>query len=245
MRISVELVPRSRSAVVRDAHFIRERFGWVTMLNIPDVLRFPLRSWDACAATASIYGSSVPHVRAIDVAPHDPLAMLETILSAGLREVLVVSGDPPHDFGHVAYPQSSVDVIRRFKRECPQLSIYAALDPYRQGIRAERDYLERKIDAGADGFFTQPFFDLRLLEVYAELLGKHEVFWGLTPIVTQGARAYWETTNRIVLPRSFQPTMEWNREFARNVLRFVKSIDSNAYLMPIRVDLKDYLDGLM
>jgi methylenetetrahydrofolate reductase (NADPH) len=85
MRISVELVPRSQSAVVRDAHFIRERFGWVTMLNIPDLLRFPLRSWDACSATAPIY-SSVPHVRAIDVPPHDPLTMLETILSAGLRE---------------------------------------------------------------------------------------------------------------------------------------------------------------
>jgi methylenetetrahydrofolate reductase (NADPH) len=75
MRISVELVPRSQSAVVRDAHFIRERFSWVTMLNIPD----------ACSATAPIYRSSVPHVRAIDVPPHDPLAMLETILSAGLR----------------------------------------------------------------------------------------------------------------------------------------------------------------
>ena len=63
MRISVELVPRSQTAIVRDAHFIRERFGWVTMLNIPDLLRLPLRSWDACSATASIYRSSVPHVR--------------------------------------------------------------------------------------------------------------------------------------------------------------------------------------
>jgi len=245
MRISVELVPRNQTAIVRDAHFLRERFGWVTMLNVPDLLRFPLRSWDACSATASIYRSSLPHVRAIDIPPHEPLAMLETILSAGLKEVLVVSGDPPRDFGHVAYPQSSVDVIRRFKRECPQLSVYAALDPYRQGIRAECDYVARKIEAGADGFFTQPFFDLRLLEMYAEQLEKQVVFWGLTPIVTEGARAYWETTNRVVLPRSFQPTMEWNREFARDVLRFVKSNDSNVYLMPIRVDLAEYLDGLM
>jgi len=63
-------------------------------------------------------------------------------------------------------------------------------------------------------------------------------------MVTKGARAYWETTNRVVLPRYFRPTMEWNREFARDVLRFVKSNDSNAYLMPIRVDLAEYLKGL-
>ena len=164
MRISVELVPRSHSAVVRDAHFIRERFGWVTMLNIPDLLRFPLRSWDACSATASIYRSSVPHVRAIDVPPHGTLGMLETILSAGLKEVLVVSGDPPHDFGHVAYPQSSVDVIRRFKRECPQLSCLRgprSVPPgHPCGVR-----LRRTEDRGRrGGFFYQPFFDLRLLE---------------------------------------------------------------------------------
>jgi methylenetetrahydrofolate reductase (NADPH) len=171
--------------------------------------------------------------------------MLETILSAGLTEVLVVSGDPPHDFSHVAYTQSSVDVIRRFKRECPQLTVYAALDPYRQGVRAECDYAARKIEAGADGFFTQPFFDLRLLELYAEQLEKQIVFWGLTPIVTEGARAYWETTNKVVLPRSFRPTMESNRAFARDVLRWVKSTDANVYLMPIKVDLTEYLEGLM
>jgi hypothetical protein len=39
--------------------------------------------------------------------------------------------------------------------------------------------------------------------------------------------------------------MGWNREFARDVLRFVKSNDSNVYLMSIRVDLAEYFDGLM
>ena len=238
-------MPRSQHAVVRDAHFIRERFGRATTLNIPDLRRFPLRSWDGCSSDGVHLPLIGPTRAAIDVAPHDPLAMLETMLSAGLQEVLVVGGDPPHDFGHMAYPQSSVDVIRRFKRECPQLRVYAALDPYRQGIRAECDYVARKIEAGADGFFTQPFFDLRLLEMYAERLEKEVVFWGVTPIVTEGARAYWETTNKVVLPRTFRPTMEWNREFARDVLRFVKVINSNAYLMPIRVDLAEDPSGLL
>jgi methylenetetrahydrofolate reductase (NADPH) len=71
------------------------------------------------------------------------------------------------------------------------------------------------------------------------------VFWGLTPVVTSGARAYWETTNRALFPRGFEPTMEWNRAFARDALRLIRAMDANAYLMPIRVDLGEYLDGLM
>jgi methylenetetrahydrofolate reductase (NADPH) len=245
MRISVELVPRSAAAVLRDATFIRERIHWVTMLNIPDLPRFSLRSWHACAHTAPIFASSIPHVRAIDTAPHAPLPMAETLRSAGITEILVVGGDPPHDIDHVAYPQSCIDVIRRFKRELPHLKVYAAVDPYRQGFRAEREYISRKLEAGADGFFTQPFFDLRLLELYAELLDDQVVFWGLTPVVTSGARAYWETTNRALFPRGFEPTMEWNRAFARDALRLIRAMDANAYLMPIRVDLGEYLDGLM
>ncbi len=245
MRISVELVPRSAAGLVRDATFIRERLSWVTSLNIPDLLRFPLRSWHACRHTAPIFASSIPHVRAIDMAPDAPLPMAETLRSAGLTEILVIGGDPSHDIDHVTYPQSSIDVIRRFKKELPHLKVYAALDPYRQGFRAERDYVSRKLDAGADGFFTQPFFDRRLLELYAELLAGEVVFWGITPVVTSGARAYWETTNGALFPRGFEPTMQWNRSFAHDTLRLVASMNSNAYLMPIRVDLAEYLDGLL
>jgi methylenetetrahydrofolate reductase (NADPH) len=171
--------------------------------------------------------------------------MAETLRSAGLTEILVIGGDPSHDIDHVTYPQSSIDVIRRFKKELPHLKVYAALDPYRQGFRAERDYVSRKLDAGADGFFTQPFFDRRLLELYAELLAGEVVFWGITPVVTSGARACWETTNGALFPRGFEPTMQWNRSFAHDTLRLVASMNSNAYLMPIRVDLAEYLDGLL
>ena len=163
MRISVELVPRSAAAVLRDANLIKAQFKQITMLNVPDLLHFSLRSWEACAHTAPIFRCSIPHVRAIDISPYAPLPMAETLLNAGLAEVLVVGGDPPRDVEHVSYPQSSVDVIRRFKRDLPNIKVYAAVDPYRQGFRAERDYISRKLDAGADGFFTQPFFDLRLM----------------------------------------------------------------------------------
>jgi methylenetetrahydrofolate reductase (NADPH) len=244
MRISVELVPRSAEAVLRDATLIRERFDWVTMLNIPDLMRFPLRSWDACAHTATAFPSSIPHIRAIDMAPHAPLPMIDTLRAAELTEVLVVGGDPPHGINRIAYSQSSIDVIRRFKTEHPHVTVYAALDPYRQDFRAEREYISRKLHAGADGFFTQPFFDRRLLEIYADLLENEVVFWGITPVISSGAKAYWETTNNAIFPRGFEPTLEWNRAFARDTLRLIADMKSNAYLMPIRVDLAEYLEGL-
>ncbi len=170
--------------------------------------------------------------------------MLDTLARAGLSEVLVIAGDPPEDMRHVAYSVSSIDLIRRLKREAPHLRVYAAVDPYRQNFRNEREYISRKLDAGADGFFTQPFFDLRLVEMYAELLESQIVFWGISPVTTAGSRSYWETRNNAIFPADFRPTLEWNIAFAQRLLAFVRQENSNAYVMPIRIQLNNYLPHL-
>ncbi len=170
--------------------------------------------------------------------------MREVLVRAGLTEVLVVTGDPPDDMRHMAYPVSSTDLIRRLKREMPHLKVYAALDPYRQSIRAEKEYVSRKLEAGADGFFSQPFFDMRLAELYAELLEPNTVFWGVSPVMTRAARAYWETRNNVPFPRGFAATIDWNIAFARELLAFARENDFNAYVMPLRVDLASYLPFL-
>jgi len=72
-------------------------------------------------------------------------------------------GDPSQDLAHAVYPARPVDWIRRLKREAPELRVYAAFDPYRAGMRAELEAVHAKLAAGADGLFSQPFFDLRLL----------------------------------------------------------------------------------
>ena len=81
------------------------------------------------------------------------------------------------DLSQHTYPNTSDDIIRRFKWHHPKLKVLAAFDPCRQGFRDEFDAVARKVDAAADGFFTQPIFDLRLLEVCAEMLRGHNVFW--------------------------------------------------------------------
>ena len=170
MRISVELVPRSEAEVYADACLVHAAMPEVNAFNIPDLMRFPLRSWDACAVASKILPASIPHIRAIDIPPVGDLPMAEAILASGLSEVLVIRGDPPRDLSQQTYPNTSDDIIRRFKRHHPKLKVFAAFDPYRQSFRDELDAVARKVDAGADGFFTQPIFDLRLLEVWAEML---------------------------------------------------------------------------
>jgi methylenetetrahydrofolate reductase (NADPH) len=105
--------------------------------------------------------------------------------------------------------------------------------------------VERKADAGADGFFTQPLFDIRLLEICAELLRGHFVFWGIAHVLGERSQAYWETTNRIVFPSAFLPTLEWNRSFAVSAIGVIRSLEANVYFMPIRVNLTKYLEGLI
>jgi methylenetetrahydrofolate reductase (NADPH) len=245
MRLSVELVPRGTAELQADAGQVLAALPDVDVFNIPDLMRFPLRSWEACAVTRPLLAAGIPHIRAIDIPPGAALPMAAGLKAAGVSEVLVVRGDPPHDLGHRTWPNTSEDIIRRVKRHHPELRVYAAFDPYRLGLRDELTGVMRKLDAGADGFFTQPFFDLRLLEMCMEMLAGQTVYWGVAPVLGARAKAYWETTNRVVFPADFAPEMAWNRNFARAALRMIRSGGGNAYLMPIRVDLASYLPGLL
>ncbi len=194
--------------------------------------------------TRRVMQASIPHLRAIDFAPGEAEDIAERLLQAGLGEVLVVRGDPPHDISRRTYPNASEDVIRRLKHRFPELVVYAAYDPYRAGFREELEAVRRKLDAGADGFFTQPIFDLDLLRICADMLHGLTVFWGVAPVLGEKSRAYWEVTNRVVFPRAFEPTFAWNTAFARQAMDVVSEAGGNAYLMPIRVDLKKYLAEL-
>ena len=245
MRISIELVPRGEAEVAADAAIVRQAMPQANAFNIPDLMRFPLRSWQACAITSRFLPASIPHIRAIDIPPGDDLPMAEAILSAGLTEILVIKGDPPSDMSRRTYPNTTEDIVRRVKRHHPGLRVYAAFDPYRLGFRDESDNVARKIDAGADGFFTQPLFDIRLLEICGEMLREQCVFWGIAPVLGDRSKAYWETTNKIVFPASFTPTLDWNRAFASTAIKVIRDLGDNAYFMPIKVNLTQYLQDLL
>jgi methylenetetrahydrofolate reductase (NADPH) len=244
-RISIELVPRSLASLDADLHTLADRFPSIDRVNIPDLLRFPVRSWDACGHARHAMATAIPHLRAMDFPPDRPFALREKLAAMRIDTVLVVTGDPPQDLRHRVHPTTPVELIRRIKREAPELTVYAGFDPYRAGVRDELAYVQAKRDAGADGFFSQPFFDLRLLDVWAEQLAGDDAFWGVSPVVSARAKSYWETKNRAFFPRDFAPTLAWSRDFAARALAWARSSGTNLYFMPIRVDLAEWLDGIL
>jgi methylenetetrahydrofolate reductase (NADPH) len=257
MIVSLEAVPRDRDALAAFAE-ITAAFPRIDFINVPDLKRFEIRSWEACgiirdSAPGLKAGLKLmPHLRARDFDPAMPFPLADHFRRLGIGHVLVISGDPePASPGAPAAapglnPADSptIPFIKKLKTEIPELKIYAAFDPYRSNIRYELDYVRAKEEAGAEGFFSQPFFDLRLLEIYAEYLERKEVYWGVSPVLSTGNRAYWESRNRAIFPKSFRTDLGWNIDFGRRVLSFCEAQNFNFYLMPIKIDLKAYLSGL-
>ncbi len=239
MKISIELIPREETQLIKEAEFISQKYHMISTVNIPDLLKFDIRSWEACKIIRSYYNCSIPHIRAIDFNIKDLGKLKQIIEEHELKEILVLAGDIPQNIKKI-YPTTSLELIRRLK-ELKGLKVYAAIDQYRTSIKKELEYVQQKLDAGADGFFTQPFFDIRLMEMYMEYLNDTEVYLGISPILSERSANYWEIKNNVVFPKDFQYNMEWNTEFARKVLSFAAKTNTNVYFMPIKTDLENYL----
>jgi methylenetetrahydrofolate reductase (NADPH) len=258
MIISLEAVPRSPEALAETAK-AAAAFPEIRIINVPDLTRFEIRSWEACGILAGAQRHSetasdaavgrgpaafsfMPHLRVRDFDLQKPFPHAALFRSLGIEKTLVIAGDAESAASGVVGVANTTDVvdttftisfIKKIKSEMPELSIYAAFDPYRSNIRYELDYLREKKEAGAAGFFSQPFFDLRLLEIYAEYLEGADVYWGISPVLSEKNRNYWESRNRAIFPKSFRPDLFWNVDFGRRVLDYCEKRGFNLYLMPI------------
>ena len=241
----MELVPRTLDALTAELTAVREALPMVDTVNIPDLLRFDVRSWDACVTAKQHVKHAIPHLRAIDINLTKPLVMGKLLEKHNINEVIIVTGDAPADMSRSVYATNPLQVIKKMRAEHPGVKVYAALDPYRQGFVQERDYALQKLEAGASGLFTQPFFDLRLMEIYAELLPDVEIFWGLTTVTSARSLSYWQNRNKAVFPAAFELGLEWDRAFARQAIAFARERDANLYFMPIRTSAVTYLQGLL
>lgn len=249
--VSVELVPRSRDSLAAELSALGARFGALDTVNIPDLERLSLRSWDACALARPRFTCTIPHLRALDVDLADIDRLAERLASRQLDTVIVVRGDPPQTPGRMAHPTTSVELIAALRRALPRLRIHAALDPYRQAMRGELEGVRAKLDAGADGLFTQPFFDLRLMEVWADALSadssadETQIHWGISPVTRAASRRYWETKNGVVFPHAYGLALEANQAFARDALAWAQQRGQGVYFMPIREDPVTYLEDVL
>ncbi len=246
MRLSVEVIPRSHDALTAQLEELAT-LSRVDTVNVPDITRFPLRSWSVCARIRAHGVRVIPHLRAIDVDPRSELAYLGALDEAEVEEVLVVSGDAPADMRHAVFDTTTEHLVRRLKRDRPGTVVHVALDPYRQDFASERAYLDRKLEAGADGVFTQPFFDLRLVGVWGDLLANVgvPVFWGATSVTSEKSARYWTRRNRAVLPVGFEPTLAHSAAFARELVAHARQRGDHVYLMPIRASIAAYVGAVL
>ena len=243
-RVSVELIPRDEETLRGELTLLQKYEGKIDVINIPDLLRFDIRSWEGSAMAQEYFPMSMPHIRAMDIDLDKELPMKDYLREKGIKEVLVVQGDPPQRMTHEVYPTESTDVIRKFREEMPEVKVYAGIDQYRSSMRHELYRIHRKVQAGAKGFFTQPFYDRRLLEIYADMLSGLEVYWGVSPVMNAGSQSYWERKNNVVFPQAFEPSLEWSVQFSREVMELADKMDASLYLMPIRTNLEEYLAGV-
>lgn len=247
-RISVELVPRSIDALRTDLVTVQDHLTDVDTINVPDLTKFDLSSWDACAMAkqaASSY-STIPHIRAQDLDPAHALPMLRAVETAGIDEVLIISGDPGEPGSSQPAGVSTLEAIERLRTELPHVDVYAGLDPYRQAPCHEIRYAQEKLDAGAAGFFTQPFFDIALMQAWSAMIPSGvPVWWGATTVTSEASRRYWRETNRVVFPAHFNVTMQWQRSFAASAVAFARARNQHIYMMPVRVSVRDYLCGVV
>lgn len=239
MNISFEIVPRSLEAFDQQYRFVQQLDSGINTINVPDIQRFDTRSWELATRVDRSQYRFVPHFRAIDfkIGSGDLFRIIDDYQ---LDSVLLVTGDPPEGLKRAYYNTDVVDLIRALRQRYPALNIYAGFDPHRSGVQDECDYIQRKVDAGAGGFFSQPFYDSRMIEIYAEQMQGLETYIGISPITTKASMNYWEVKNKVKFPKNFQPDYQWNIDFAHQVMALAAANDLHVYFMPIRIDLDRY-----
>ncbi|NDC83340.1 methylenetetrahydrofolate reductase [bacterium] len=235
----IELVPRDISELISMARTTLKR-SWIHGVNVPDIVRLPIRSDDAAIRLTDEGVIAIPHIRCMDRSLDDSVALADRLFRNGVTAMLVVSGDRPQS-GEPLWDVSPVDLIPAIKSEVPGMTVYAGMDPYRSPLATELEYMRQKVAAGADGFFSQPFFDIHLASYYSEQIPNIPLFMGVSPVVSDASRRYWSQVNRVPFPANFDTSLIANAQIADQMIRFAAQRHQHVYLMPIKVDLEAYL----
>ena len=245
MQIALEIVPRTLDSLLEESKTHINNFPKIAAINIPELRNVEIKSFEASEFLMKNGVAAIPHFRLIDRTLGDLEGKIEKLVSLGLKQALLISGDPPIDMTNfVSSGIKAPQAIKHIKTKFPQLKVYAAQASYRQSFKKELDYCKEKLDAGADGFFTQPFFSEGLLNQWLEQLPETEMWIGLSPVAGKGSRDYWETTNQVVFPPDFRFDLEGNCTMGRRILTLIEAAGKDAYLMPITVSTDKYLHAL-
>ena len=240
--VYLELVPREKLSFVLDAEKYIKKYP-LDGINVPHISRVSLNSYQASQILLDQNLLCIPHIKANFASKRDHISMIKNLVDKGLSKVLVVSGDVPSNLKN-NYETSAIDLIKDIKQEFPYLKVFAAFDPYRTTLIKEFEYSDQKRAAGVDGFFSQPFFDLRFLEFCLDYFRSDLFFAGISPVISFSSQVYWQQRNRVFFPYEFSLDLDYNIVFGRKAINLTRKYEQNIYLMPIKVDIDAYLQGI-
>ncbi|NOR71523.1 MAG: methylenetetrahydrofolate reductase, partial [Methylomarinum sp.] len=115
MKFSFEIVPRTYQAFEEQYQFVSTLGESISMINVPDIQRFDIRSWDTGKKVDRSKHQFVPHFRASDFSLESG-DIFRIIEENELDHVLLVSGDPPEGIKREFHNTSVLDLIRVVKQ---------------------------------------------------------------------------------------------------------------------------------
>ena len=123
--ILLECVPREIDRFVSEVTQALQDHTELTGINIPDVKRLAHRSYDMAEILLGKDIMTVPHIRTRDRSEDDSMRLISQLQEKGLKDVLLISGDPPSKKANVQqFDVTPVQLTKRLKKSYPDLNVY-------------------------------------------------------------------------------------------------------------------------
>ena len=242
--VFLELVPNHLDTLLSESQWALSSFNKINGINVPDILRIKHRSYDASQHLAKEQITTIPHLRLCDFSVDHLLSLCNTLLINNITQILLISGDPPPNPLQPIFKHNIIDIIKLISTTYPKITIYAGHDPYRQSLKDEFEYSEKKLSAGAKGLFTQPIFNIHLAQILLKQCLPCEWFIGISPVLTEKSMNYWVTRNNVVFPPDFKLSLDYNVKLSKNIIQLCEESKQHNYIMPIKSDIKSYLSKI-
>ena len=254
MRLSIELVPRTRADFAHQLAAVAPHAADLVMhgfdtINVPSAPRYGLDAVSACSAAHARGWYGIPHLRSMDIRADEVDLLIEHLREARVREVLIVAGDPPARGAPRAPDMSPDRLLAALAGGAPEITRYACFDPNHAPDACALTRIEEKLAAGASGLFAQPSFTAASIEHWqgalASRLSARQIWWGASPVLGARSLSWWQRVNRVVFPDDFTPTLnDWNRRLPL-LHRAARGAEGNLYVMPIKAPIDATLAPLL
>ncbi|MDP8945537.1 MAG: methylenetetrahydrofolate reductase, partial [Actinomycetota bacterium] len=263
--VTVEIdLPRGNDiqSVVEAARRLQRR--GVDAIDISDGARARLRMHPVAAAKIVQDEAAIEVVAHVSCRDRNIIGLQADLLGAaalGVKNILAVTGDPAQigDYPEATsvFDTDSVGLIHILSRmnagedlagnavgESPGFLIGASFNPTAEDLGPEADKLRRKVEAGAHAFWTQPVFEIGVLERALEEIDDLDIciLLGLMPLKSaRQAEFLHHEVPGINIPRSVRDklaelsakdALKYGVEVTQNLLLKARPLVRGAYIMP-------------